>query len=63
MVNLSELTKEQIDALRFILEEKEQIRAAMAAPIAFDEDCPEVTPEQAKQFHRRADRENRQLAQ
>lgn len=63
MVNLSELTKEQIDELRFTPEEMAEIRAAQTAPIKFDEDCPEVTPEQAGQFHRRADRKNRQVAQ
>jgi len=56
MVNLSELTKEQIDELRFTDEEMEQVRAARSAAIVFDEDCPEVTPEEAKQFRRRADR-------
>lgn len=63
MVNLSELTAEQIDELRFTPEEMAEIRAAQEAPIVFDEDCPEVTPEQAKQFHRRSDRKNRQMAQ
>ncbi len=63
MVNLSDLTKEQINDLRFSPEEIAEIRAAQKAPIVFDEDCPEVTPEQGKQFRRRADRKNRQLAQ
>ena len=56
MVNLSELTRKQIDELRFTDEEMEQVREARSAAIEFDEDCSEVMPEEAKQFRRRADR-------
>lgn len=63
MVNLSELTKEQIAELRFTPGEMEQVRAARTAEIVIDEDCPEVTPEEAKQFRRRADRKYKKIAQ
>ena len=33
-------------------EEKNMIRKAEAMPIAFDEDCPETTPERALKFRR-----------
>ena len=33
-------------------EEKEELRALKNRPIVFDEDCPELTDEQLKQFKR-----------
>ena len=32
--------------------EKKEIQAAAKRPIVFDEDCPELTEEQLKEFHR-----------
>lgn len=52
MVNTSELTQEQIKELAFTQEEREQLAKARAMPITFDEDCPPVTPERAKNFRR-----------
>ena len=33
-------------------EEIEELKAAEEMPIVFDEDCPEMTSEMLKQFHR-----------
>ncbi len=52
MVNISELTPEQIKELAFTKEEREQLAKARTMPISFDEDCPPVTPERAKKFRR-----------
>lgn len=52
MVNISELTPEQIKELAFTQEEREQLAKARSMPVTFDEDCPPVTPERAKNFRR-----------
>ena len=52
MVNISKLTPEQMKELAFTAEEKAQLAKARTMPVTFDEDCPPVTPERAKSFHR-----------
>ncbi len=52
MVNISKLTPEQLRELAFTKEEREELARARSMPITFDEDCPPVTPERAKNFHR-----------
>ena len=37
---------------RLTEEELKMLEKARSMPITFDEDCPEVTPEQAIRFHR-----------
>ena len=46
--NLSQLAQE----LAFTREELEELARARTMPIVFDEDCPEITPEQALKFKR-----------
>lgn len=52
MVNKNDFTTEQMKELAFSEEELAELARAREMPIAFDEDCPEVTPERAKKFRR-----------
>ena len=52
MVNVIDLSQEQIRELAFSEEEKKELEAASTKPIIFDEDCPETTPEMALRFKR-----------
>ena len=52
MVNTSKLTPEQIRELAFTEEERKELARARSMPITFDDDCPPVTPERAKNFRR-----------
>lgn len=52
MVNTADLTAEKINELAFTQEELDELERARSAPIVFDEDCPEITPEQAMKFRR-----------
>lgn len=52
MVNTSKLTLQQLAELAFTDEEREQLKRAREMPITYDEDCPPVTPERAKNFRR-----------
>ena len=52
MVNLTDITKEQMEELAFTDQELEELERARSMPITFDEDCPETTPEAAVKFHR-----------
>lgn len=52
MVNRDSLKPEQSEELKFTKEELEELAAAKAMPITFDEDCPETTPERALKFRR-----------
>ena len=53
MVNISNLTPEQIRELAFTDEVRKELARARTMTITFDEDCPPVTPERAKKFRRR----------
>ena len=52
MVNLVDMTKEQIEELAFTEKELEELERARNMPITFDEDCPKTTPEKAVKFRR-----------
>ena len=52
MVNTDRMTAEMIKELAFFEEELESLAKARNTPIAFDEDCPETTPERALKFRR-----------
>ncbi len=52
MVNTDRMTAEMIKELAFSEEELESLAKARNIPIAFDEDCPETTPERALRFRR-----------
>ena len=52
MVNTDRMTAEIIKELAFSEEELESLAKARSAPISFDEDCPETTPEHALKFRR-----------
>lgn len=52
MVNAADLTAEKIKELAFSQEELDELKRAKSMPIVFDEDCPEITPEQAMKFRR-----------
>ncbi len=52
MVNAADLTAEKIKELAFSQEELDELKRARSIPIVFDEDCPEITPEQAIKFRR-----------
>ena len=52
MVNAADLTTEKIKELAFSQEELDELKRARSVPIVFDEDCPEITPEQAMKFRR-----------
>ena len=57
MVNISKLTEQQIQELAFTEEERAQLAKARNMPITYDEDCPPVTPERAKNFRRASHRQ------
>ncbi len=52
MVNISKYTPQQLAELAFSEEERRQLAKAREMPITYDEDCPPVTPERARNFHR-----------
>lgn len=52
MVSKDDFTKEQLAELAFNEEELRELENARKMPIVFDEECPEVTPEQAVKFRR-----------
>ncbi len=52
MVNTSKYTPEQLAELAFTEEERKQLARAREMPITYDEDCPPVTPERARNFKR-----------
>ncbi|NBI66459.1 hypothetical protein D1646_06450 [Pseudoflavonifractor sp. 60] len=52
MVNITDLTQEELESLELTQQELEELERARAMPITFDEDCPEITPEQARRFRR-----------
>lgn len=52
MVNAVDLTTEKINESAFTQEELDELERARSVPIVFDEDCPEITPEQAMKFRR-----------
>lgn len=52
MVNISKLTSEQLRELAFTEAELEELARARRMPVTFDEDCPPVTPERARNFRR-----------
>lgn len=52
MVNMNDLTPEMKAELAFTKEDRDALERARLMPIAFDEDCPETTPEKAVQFKR-----------
>jgi len=52
MVNTTDLTREERSELALTQKELEELERARAMPITFDEDCPEITPEQAIKFRR-----------
>ena len=52
MVNLDEFSCELLQELAFTEEELAQLERARSMPITFDEDCPELTPEQALRLRR-----------
>lgn len=52
MVNTDKMTKELAEALGFSEDEKAALDKAREKTIFFDEDCPEITPEQALKFRR-----------
>jgi len=47
------IVRKEIDITKPLTpEELEMLKEAEAAPIVFDEDCPELTEEQLSEFHR-----------
>lgn len=52
MVNIENLTKEQMKELAFTKEELAALEKARTMPVTFDDDCPETTPEKAVMFRR-----------
>lgn len=52
MVNKDEFTTEQLKELAFTEKELNELAHARTMTIAFDDDCPETTPERALKFHR-----------
>lgn len=52
MVNVADMVAEKINELAFCQEEQDELERARSVPVVFDEDCPEVTPEQAVRFRR-----------
>lgn len=58
MVNIKNLTNEQMKELAFTKEELAALEKARTMPITFDEDCPETTPEKAILFRRVNPRRN-----
>ena len=60
MVNISKYTPQQLAELAFTEEERQQLAKARTMPITYDEDCPPVTPERARNFRRANPRETAQ---
>ena len=56
MVNTSKYTQQQLEELMFTEKEKKELAAAREMPISYDEDCPPVTPERARNFKRAKER-------
>ena len=52
MMKASEMTPEILKELAFTQDEIDELNRSRKMPIAFDEDCPETTPERALRFHR-----------
>lgn len=52
------ITKEENDRIMTPERIAEETRRARSMPITFDEDCPELTPEQLKHFKRRYPKPN-----
>ena len=52
MVNISKFSPQQLAELAFSEEERQQLAKAREMPITYDEDCPPVTPERARNFRR-----------
>ncbi|USF27406.1 hypothetical protein N510_002352 [Firmicutes bacterium ASF500] len=52
MANITEMTHEERIELAFTQRQLEELEQARSMPIVFDEDCPEITPEQAVKFRR-----------
>ena len=52
MANITEMTHEERIELAFTQRQLEELERARSMPIVFDEDCPEITPEQAVKFRR-----------
>lgn len=52
MASIADTAAEKIHELAFSQEELGELERARTMPIAFDGDCPEVTPEQAVKFRR-----------
>lgn len=52
------ITKEENDRIMTPERIAEETRRALSMPITFDEDCPELTPEQLKRFKRRYPKPN-----
>ena len=52
MANTDNMTREEMSELAFTQKELEELKRARTMPIVFDEDCPEITPEQAVRFRR-----------
>lgn len=60
MVNTSKYTPQQLAELAFTEEEQQQLAKARTMPITYDEDCPPVTPERARNFKRANPRDKAQ---
>ena len=52
MVNLANMTKEQVEELALTEKELEELERARNMPITFDEDCPETPLGKAVKFRR-----------
>lgn len=52
MVNMNSITEEMKKELAFTEEERKELEQARKMPITFDEECPEIGPEQAIRFRR-----------
>lgn len=52
MASSDNMTREEMSELAFTQKELEELKRARTMPIVFDEDCPEITPEQAVRFRR-----------
>lgn len=52
MVNTTDMTQKERNELAFTQEQLKELERARTMPITFDEDCPEITPEQAVRFRR-----------
>lgn len=52
MANMNSITEEMKKELAFTEEELRELELARKMPITFDEDCPEISPQQAIKFRR-----------